>query len=61
MSYTRLDTRGGEFEYSAPKIDIIDVRIEQGFAKSSTSPEAYDDWGGAGGAGGIGQGSDHEL
>lgn len=34
MNYTRLETRGGESNYSAPKIDIIDVRIEQGFAQS---------------------------
>ena len=32
MNNTRLNTRGGESNYSAPAIDIIDVRTEQGFA-----------------------------
>ena len=35
MNRTRLSTRGGEFEYSAPAIDIVDVRIEKGFAESA--------------------------
>lgn len=52
MSYTRLDTRGGEFEYSAPKIDIIDVRIEQGFAQSRNGILDYSAEGDAGFFGG---------
>lgn len=52
MSYTRLDTRGGEFEYSAPKIDIIDVRIEQGFANSPNGILDYSEPGDAGFTGG---------
>lgn len=29
-----LNTRGGEFDYSAPTLEILSVTVEQGFAAS---------------------------
>lgn len=52
MDNTRLETRGGESNYSAPKIDIIDVRIEQGFANSPNGILDYSEGGDAGFTGG---------
>lgn len=37
-----LYTRGGEVEYSAPTLEILTVRVEQGFAATSPSDPTYD-------------------
>lgn len=52
MNCTRLNVRGGEVEYSAPVIDIVDVRIEKGFAQSSGGIIDYGPEGDAGFTGG---------
>lgn len=36
-----LYTRGGEVEYSAPTLEILTVRVEQGFAATTPDP-TYD-------------------
>lgn len=58
MNNSRLNVRGGEFEYSAPTIDIIDVRIEQGFAQSNRN--GILDYSPEGDAGFIG-GNDNDM
>ena len=40
-----LNTRGGEFDYSAPTLEILSVTVEQGFAATSPSWEDYGDYG----------------
>ncbi len=40
-----LNTRGGEFDYSAPTLEILSVNVEQGFAATSPSWEDYGDYG----------------
>lgn len=39
---------GGEFDYSAPTLEILSVTVEQGFAASDPSWEDYGDYGFAG-------------
>lgn len=39
-----LNTRGGEFDYSAPTLEILSVNVEQGFAASPVV-EDYSDYG----------------
>lgn len=56
MNKQLLFTRGGEFEYSAPAIDTVDVRIEKGFAESD--PVNYGPEGDAGGEPGFNDGGD---
>lgn len=48
MKKTILNTRGGEFDYSAPTLEILSVTVEQGFAATSPSWEDYGDYGFAG-------------
>ena len=45
MKKTILNTRGGEFDYSAPALEILSVTVEQGFAATSPSWEDYGDYG----------------
>ncbi len=45
MKKTILNTRGGEFDYSAPTLEILSVNVEQGFAATSPSWEDYGDYG----------------
>lgn len=40
-----LNTRGGEFDYSAPTLEILSVTVEQGFAATSPSWEDYGEYG----------------
>lgn len=55
MNKTSQLFRGGELEYSTPALDIIDIRIEKGFADS-------DPYGQEGGAGDdLGPGNDYEF
>lgn len=44
-----LNSRGGEFDYSAPTLEILSVNVEQGFATSGSSWDNYGDYGYAGG------------
>lgn len=46
-----LNPWGGEFEYSAPTLDILTVQVEQGFAKTGTPDPVYDDSEGTEGSG----------
>lgn len=47
MKKTILNTRGGEFDYSAPTLEILSVTVEQGFAASErdywTEIDPWDD------------------
>ena len=43
-----LNTRGGEFDYSAPTHEILSVTMERGYATSGGGGEiwtAFDPWG----------------
>ena len=55
MNKTSQLFRGGELEYSTPALDIIDMRIEKGFADS----DPYGQEGGAGDE--LGTGNDYEF
>lgn len=57
MNKTSQLFRGGELEYSTPALDIIDIRIEKGFADSD--PADYGQEGGAGDE--LGSGNDYEF
>ena len=60
MNCTRLNVRGGEVEYSAPVIDIVDVRIEKGFAQSPGGGVIeYGPEGDAGSDPGLNEGGDY--
>lgn len=40
-----LNSRGGEFDYSAPTLEILSVNVEQGFAASEKDSWAdIDPW-----------------
>lgn len=43
MKKTILNTRGGEFDYSAPTLEILSVTVEQGFAASERDYGDYGD------------------
>lgn len=38
-----LNTRGGEFDYSAPTLEILSVNVEQGFATSGSERDYWAD------------------
>ena len=59
MNCTRLNVRGGEVEYSAPVIDIVDVRSEKGFAQSPGGVIEYGPEGDAGSDPGLNEGGDY--
>ncbi len=33
--------RGGEFDYSAPTVEVLDIPVEQGFAVSIAGDDVY--------------------
>lgn len=41
MKKTILNTRGGEFDYSAPTLEILSVTVEQGFATSGSERDYW--------------------
>lgn len=43
MKKTILNTRGGEFDYSAPTLEILSVNVEQGFATSGSERDYWTD------------------
>ncbi|WP_302251908.1 hypothetical protein [uncultured Alistipes sp.] len=56
-----LNTRGGEFDYSAPTLEILYVNVEQGFATSPGDTNIYDDWGYDDEAGSLFEGDSYDL
>lgn len=56
-----LNSRGGEFDYSAPTLEILSVTVEQGFATSPGDPTIYDDWGYEDEAGSLFEGNSYDL
>lgn len=52
---------GGEFDYSAPTLEILSVTVEQGFATSPGDTNIYDDWGYDDEAGSLFEGDSYDL